>query len=320
MRFYASRLFRACCAQTFIVMALAVITTPASAQDSRYSSWNNPDGNTTSANQTRLGNMVNELNRLILDAEKARAADRLFLRDLKDLAQRYESQWTRRLMFDNFFDGNYTASPRWEIASGEFWVERNFGLRSRVSTTATSTTSTTTDKKQAQREAAQRLLGAILQQAITGSGGTVTTTPSRITPAVAQLPGTISNAFALNAEITSWNKQGQLELGVYQRGVVAAGYRVVYTPGDRPTLELHKVTSRGRTLVDRANTVRSLEDEKTHSLDLTRAKDGTMTVLLDGREVMRTRDVSFSDPFGGVLFANAGSDVILHNVTVMGTN
>jgi hypothetical protein len=117
--------------RTVIVSLLILLTAgPAGAQQT-YSTWSNPDGS-AAASQSRMQELVDELNSLIDKAEQARAANPKFLRDLRDLARGYHRPWRKKVLDDSFIDGDFTANPTWTVASGKYWVEKGWGLRSAV--------------------------------------------------------------------------------------------------------------------------------------------------------------------------------------------
>ena len=100
----------------------------ANAQQSRYSTWGNPDNQATGSEQNadsqRLQELVGKLNKLVEDAEKARAADPIFLRDLKELSLAYGSLPRKKLIFEKFTDNDYTTNPTWTVKSGRFWINK----------------------------------------------------------------------------------------------------------------------------------------------------------------------------------------------------
>ena len=106
------------------------------ADDQRYEAWERDGGGAEE--------MVKALRALIDEAEHSRAADPLFLKDLKALAKKYDvarpaaraAATPVQLMRDDFRDGDYTRGVRWTVVSGKFWVEDAVGLRTLVTQTA----------------------------------------------------------------------------------------------------------------------------------------------------------------------------------------
>lgn len=294
----------------------------AAAQSGRYSTWSPPGSGQAADGSTQ--NLLKDLKTLVDEAEKARAADRLFLKDLRDLMARYERPWSDRVLFDDFMDGDYTKAPTWNLVTGEFWVEQGYGLRSKA--VAGAAASQGGDGKLSKEELAISILGAVLQGANKNkSSNTGQAQPApKAEPAVLSAKTRISNAFAITAQFSSWTGEGDYAFAVTQGPITqkggGAGYRVVYAPKQTArgaSLELVRVTSRGEGRIDSVS-IDGLEDQKVHSLDWTRAKDGRMVVTLDGKQVMSARDTSFRDPFDSLALINSGADVIVKSVEVLG--
>lgn len=300
--------------RALLISTLVALPLSAEAADNRYGAWTPPGANSSSTSGN-TEDLLKDLKKLVDEAEQARAADRLFLRDLRDLMARYENPWTKRALFDDFMDGELAKNPSWKTVSGEFWVERGYGLRSK---SVAATGGSTSSGKMSKEELAISILGAVLQGKNKGSNQTqAKATPAG--PAVLTTRATISNAFALNTEFSSWKGEGDFAFAVTQ-GASGAGYRLVYTPkqsGRSAQLDLVRKTSRGEGVIN-SHSIDALEDQKTHALAWTRDKLGNMTVSLDGKQVMSARDSGFRDAFDGAAIINAGADVIVKSFEVLG--
>tara|TARA_B100000315_G_C14584675_1_gene592303 strand:+ start:3411 stop:3932 length:522 start_codon:yes stop_codon:yes gene_type:complete len=173
-------------------------------------------------------------------------------------------------------------------------------------------------------------LGAILNQALGGNqkksegGGRSTTqsnTPSQNTGLAAiHLDRTISNAFSLQIEFTSWRKEGSFELVTYQGSTRKAGYRMYYRGGKPNALEMVRSSRYGTNAIQTYNQSLNLEDKRTHVLLWTRDRFGNMKVSVDGNELMAVTDQSFRDPFNGLSLINHGGDYIISKVAIKGAN
>ncbi|MEK9725696.1 MAG: hypothetical protein VW405_19745 [Rhodospirillaceae bacterium] len=108
-----------------LALLVALVPSAASAQ-SGYTQWKDPNAPAGGSTQ----DFVDKLNALVDKAERARAADPNFLRDLRDLAGQFDRPWGATVFNDDFLDGNHTADPAWTVVSGNYWVERGWGLRS----------------------------------------------------------------------------------------------------------------------------------------------------------------------------------------------
>lgn len=282
-----------------------------------YGTWSPPGTTSGTQNDAQLDALLKELNAMIAKAEKARAADSVFLKDLKALAARYQEPTAQQVLFDDFADGDYQRNPAWSVTSGDYWVERGYGLRSKVVDTAAASSDTATSGKISKEQLAISVLGALLNGANKNPPAAAPQPTATVDRASAIESRTrISNAFSVTVELSSWKADGAFEIAVTQ-GLDNAGYRVVYTAGKNARLELVKVTARGRGTVD-SKSLASLEDQKIHSLSWARAADGAMTVSVDAKAVLSTRDTSFRDAFEALQLSSAGADVIVKSVQVMG--
>lgn len=293
---------------------LPLAAAQAQSTDNRYNAWTPPGA----VNDARLDAMLKELDALIREAEKARAADGVFLRDLKALSARYQKPTAQRLLFDDFADGDYQRNPTWSVTSGEYWVEKGYGLRSKVTDAPAPANGAAAGGGQISKEQlAISVLGALLQGANKNPPAAQPQPTATVNkPSLIETRTRISNAFSATVELSSWKADGVFEIGITQ-GLDNAGYRVVYAAGQNARLELVKITSRGRATVD-AKTLTALEDQKVHSLVWTRASDGTMSVSVDDKAILNARDESFRDPFEALQLSSQGADVIVKSVQLMG--
>lgn len=302
-----------------LFVAIGLLTAPVFAQ-STYKTWNNPDATSSAGSQdAQLQVFVKKLNELILKAEQARAADPVFLQDLKDLASGFERPWQRLVFNDEFLDGNYDFDPQWQVTSGEYWIEKGWGLRSAIE--AGSQSASNQNTQQRNQDAAAVLFGQILNQAL-GGQGTVTQNPARKSEATIHTKANIPNAFALETQFSSWTADGRLEMVMYQGNLgtsaQTAGYRLAYVPGGK--LELVRVSSRGSIVMDAVTLKSPLEDKNFHAVEWLRYGDGRMVVKIDGQQLLDVTDRGFRDPFNGFALINQGGDYIVKKVKISGAS
>jgi hypothetical protein len=279
--------------------------------DNRYGSWAPPVKAKSPKESKDLAAFLKELDTLVKDAEKSRAANPVFLQDLKNLTARYEGGGSQRILFDDFSDNDYDNNPSWSVTSGDYYVEPGYGLRSRVVEAAAAAAGDS--QKLSKEQLAVSLLGAVL-------GNKKNTTPEPANGAAHSRPSaietqvTIPSAFLMTVEMSSWKADGVFALAVYQ-GLGGAGYRIEYAAGKKPMLQLVRIISEKRkVLVSKA--VGALEDQKIHTVKWMRAGNGSMNVSIDGKDVLHTRDKSFRYPFDSVEMSSQGADVIVKSVSV----
>ncbi|MCG8508626.1 MAG: hypothetical protein MI741_05295 [Rhodospirillales bacterium] len=300
-----------------LVCMLVLTEGNAAAEDKRYGQdWQAEPGHSTAPEA-----MIDELRALIDEAASARAADPLFLRDLRDLAQRYSWPWRQRLLFDDFSDGNFSQNPHWSVAGRNVVVDRFAGVRSRVVPPRRHGNSNNPERL-SNRDLAAQFFSAIIQQQ---AGGDRTQAqgpqrPAHMQPVKLTTDIAISNAFALRIQLASENRDvsgARFEFGVTQ-GPGDLGYRIAYNPGSDPSVELLRIGSRGIAVIDASRQAVALEDGALHELQFTRSTDGTMAVSIDQTEIIRTLDRSFREAFDGVAIVNKGGDFTVRAVTVYG--
>ena len=300
------------------VLAVSIlIPVFASEAGQHYRSWTGPDAPSQAGTQ-RQQDFVDKLKGLIDEAEKARAVDPQFLGDLRGLVREYDRPRRRVVLSDRFEDGDFTDNPAWTVTQGRYWVERGWGLRSAVKAGAAAQSAPQPEPRKG-RDAAAAIFGRILQQAIDPEGKLGGGQTAGGAPATAiQIALALTNAFAVEIDLSSWSAEGRLEIGPYQgapKGAERAqGYVLAYTPGGE--LELLRVSPRGSSIIDRHTGLVALEDKKTHRLLWTRNADGLMTVSIDGREVLKASDKAFRGPFDGLRIVNQGGDYIFKRIAV----
>ena len=119
-----------------IFSAFVFLSLPVAAEQ-KYSTWSNPDGGGGTTKE-----LVDKLNALIDEAEKSRAADPVFLRDLRALTSGFAvpqnvAPQNVSVLSDDFSDGDFNSNPVWNVSEGRFWIEKDWGLRSAITPGAT---------------------------------------------------------------------------------------------------------------------------------------------------------------------------------------
>ena len=294
------------------LLLASLVSTPALAAEatstndaygSNYGAWDNP------ATDTRK--FVNELRQLVDKADSAKAADPKFLRDLRKLASRYDKPLLRTLFNDDFRDGDFTHNPAWQVVSGEFRVDPNMGLRSRVEQYQSSS------DEQQPADIGDVLLGALLSELEKDKKKKEEKHEQpRYQPAVIRLNHRIPNAFVMRAELVSEQRQDRVDFALYQDSNILNGYRLSYTPGSNQPFQLLRVTERGESVIDAYRKPINLKDNQIHTLEWRRDLTGKMTLKLNGALLFSTADSSLRKDFNGFALINNGGDYALRRITL----
>ena len=294
-----------------LVTAIALTTgSPAEAQ---YQKWTSPDAKAArdaaaAQSRERLQQFVDRLKALVDNARKAQAADPRFLRDLDDLARGYDRPWRRLVLDDDFTDGDFENDPAWTVTKGAYWVDGRWGLRNRMSSGAAGS------RELHGGDLAAAIIGSILTQ---GGGQGPSPQPAAGAGNSIHSPQAITNAFAVELELTSLATPARFAVSIYQGTERNTGYRLIYISGE--PLRLTRYTGRGDSVIEASAKDTALEDKKVHRLDWRRGTDGAMTVALDGKQVMKVVDRGFRDAFQGIQLEDGGGDFIVRRVAVHAT-
>ena len=296
------------------------------AQSGRYSSsWQNPDAaqaqDQAQAGTSQAQDLVDELNTLIDSAAAARAADPNFLRDLRDLARRFDWPWRKRVLFEDFSDGNISANPAWTVGGAPVTVDRFDGLRSRVSMEAAPQAAAQPQQSTDSGDIAVQILGQLLRQSSRDSEPKQQApAPKRHEESILATSVRTANQFAIQADIVFANAvNGYIEMGVIQ-GTDGLGYRVGIRPGARDAaVEILRVGSRGSGVVNSGRvataTWSAQQASQAKAVLFTRDDAGDMKVSIDGTVVLTANDRAFRDGFDGFIVRNGGGDYIVKSIS-----
>ncbi|MGD9537645.1 MAG: hypothetical protein AB7P52_08370 [Alphaproteobacteria bacterium] len=295
-----------------VLTAIALGTsslTAVQAADTSYSEWKG--GKQSSASSQSADELVKKLNGMIDEAQRAKAADPKFLRDLRRALKDYERGQQQAVemeagpfVYDDFSDRNINQNPAWTIAAGKFSLDPDGGIRSIVQTSSTT-----------QSGGSQNVATAILDTLLGGQqSGT-----SAVNKQTAELytPAQIDNAFTLTTSFVSRVAPGRLDWVVYQGSSRSVGYRLSFNAEQTGyDIELSRFSAKGSSIIQHEEGQTKLEDGRAHQLSLTRNARGEMTVALDGSTLFSVVDRAFSDPFAGIAIANQNGDFTVRSIEV----
>jgi hypothetical protein len=266
----------------------------------------------------RTQELVDQLKDVIRRAEEQRGANQPVIRQLRDLVRRYDWPWRTSLLYDDFSDGDYTHNPRWIVNEGEFWVVGAGGLRSSFDPT------TYTRRRTSDRRSDGSVLDVLREILLGGRERDVTPTEVNLkSEGEIFTRVTISNAFATTVQLnlrSDTDRNTRLELGPFQGDDRSSGYRLAYDSARTPTLSLIRLGPNHSGIIETTDRGISLEDGNTHTIEWHRGNEGDMVVLFDDKEVIRTVDHAYDDPFEGFHIVNKGGEFEIKQVSVFGTH
>ena len=294
------------------VAGMLLLATPSvRALDIPYAPWQG---------QVQTGTMpelLKNLRTLIDKAERDKAANPLFLKDLRTLADQYGPVvgWPVRLLYDDFQDGQYTSNPAWTVNSGQ-WQVGNVGgtpaLFSQVRLAGQSSNNKATDFLLS-------ALGAALNQQ-NDQNQSNQNQQGQTPRATILTPVAITDQFQIKLTMISGGERiGQFNFGPYAGKRADSSYQITYEPGAARGLVLSRLTDGGiQTLASSSGTV-DLEDGKSHAFEWNRGPGGKMTVTVDGKLVLQATDVvGAHKPFTGFVMVNTGGSYGVRSVAING--
>lgn len=272
------------------------------AAETRYTEWQGP-----TSGQGDIAGFLKQLKSMIDEAATAKAADPLFIQDLRDLIASFENPISAVLFYDDFKDGNYTQNPAWTASAGIWSIDRkgaNTGL-----------TSTIIPPGMVAGNSGKVTVGNILGAILVPQGQTT----QQQQYASIYTPTPLSNVFRMKVDLLSIERFGRLDFGPYQGQSGNYAYRVTYFPNAAVGLQLQRVTPQGVATLASYNKPLFLEDGKSHLIEFQRNPGGVMTVAIDGTTVINATDNTIKDPMNGLLFINSGGHYVFKSVSVEGT-
>lgn len=294
------RLNRQCLGQLFLSL-LMILSTPLLKAE---------------ATNSDLQTLVDQLKEITQKARQQRAADRWLLNDLEDLVGQFDWPWQDEFLAEDFSDGDYAQDPKWQVTSGQFWIDGRLGLRSRAQPKVTNT------QPQRQQDLGTALLGAILQEAMRDKHRDQDVKPQvkMDEPAEIHLALPIPKVFAVKFEFSIHNRpteQGRMSIGVQQDDKGRYGYRLNLITGDRPFIEVATL-QRGQTRVVSSTELTEINNGHSHTIEWRRGPNGNMEIFMDESSLIKARDNSFRDPFKWLTMTNYSGDIAISFVGIHG--
>jgi hypothetical protein len=287
-------------------LALPLLASAPATRADDYQPWQGPYNSGNPNQPGDIGQLVHQLRQLIAKAEKAKAADPNFLRDLKNLANSYD-QGSMQILSDNFNSGQYPDSRRWKVIAGDWRIvtQPAAGLGTQVNTRQNGNNT-------------QNLVNGLLGALISPQGNNQNQNQQGNNYAGLQAPVAIPNAFTVHFEFSSSEDATRFDVGTYRDNNDGA-YFLSYMPtAPRGFMLSRSVPGQGTQQIAYSPGIMNLNGRGFHAVDWKRERDGRMTVAVDGQPLIDVTDTAVQKSFDGFVMGNNGGFYIIRNVSITG--
>lgn len=293
---------------TAMAIAAAMAASPAMSQ-SNYNRWSDPDADTkpvaakksTNA-KAELKALKDEIGALVDKAEKAKAADPQFLKDLRAALGANKPYWNNRLVGDQFLDGEYSKNPRWTALFGRFGYDKKKGLSMTPSGMAGGSGN------------ASSVLSAILG----GGGGGAAGNGNPSDNAGLTLDRSLPNAFALDvilyAGAVANAQDANMRIGLTQGTNRRAGYWITVVPGVAPSVSLHVISRSGVRRLAVARLDGAVRDGDQVRVQAQRRPDGRIRVSVNKKALIDVNDGTYKGAYDSLVVAAGDMSASLRRV------
>jgi hypothetical protein len=276
-------------------------------EGSKYGQWQSSDDN--------LENMINDLDTVIKEGTKSRAAHPGFLQDINRIIDQYRIP--KKLIFftDDFANNNFSENPTWNVKKGTFSIDSYGSLYSSIAIRRPVAEKETEPESDSNRNL--RILFGALNELTKGEKEQEKQDENIDTQAMISSAAAIPNSFILDFSFRSNANWGSTSIGVIQGDDPKSGYHLVYqaSPAENRPMQLIKYRYGKQYIIDEVyENSPNLDDGADHTARLIRSPNGDMVVTIDNIEVMRTSDFSYRDDFAGVVIVNNGGSYSYDNI------
>ncbi|MBF0346511.1 MAG: hypothetical protein HQL81_02480 [Magnetococcales bacterium] len=277
--------------------------------------------------------LLDELRQVLEEGRRTRAAKPEFLNKLDRILNQARGGVARFLLRDRFDDGDYEVNPSWTVVTGNFHVDASGALFSSMASAEAlpmqegggTVGAENQGKQDADMKMVMGIVGLLADGKFPGQGaGSQTAKGGRGSDgqkdgkgiAIIHVPISTENTFHLRFLFRADSALGQGEVGLFLGQELRSGYRLLMNadPNRDKTVEIvryHESRHPESVAMIPGN---GLGDGLNHELTWKRTDNGTMTVGLDGRNILQTRDVAINQGFDGLVLINRGGDMAFDNI------
>jgi len=260
--------------------------------------------------------LLDELQKKVDEADKKMVAHPTFLNELRGLIDKYRAKIRNIFFSDDFSDGNFTKNPVWQVRSGQFRVDKNKRLRSEIASKPPEA------KKEEESSSDKQVIGLLLKGILESEKKEEPNQePSTPEPSEAVIKTTVNiePAFEIDISFLSRSEWGSMEVVLFGGSPESPWYRLIYQAAaseNRPIELIRERDGRAYT-IESALSYPNLDDNKKHRLQWIRDLNGAMSVIVDGKEIIKTVELYYRKNFSGLALVNKGGTYAWDSVKVM---
>jgi len=271
---------------------------------------------TGQGNET-LKSLIDELQTKVNDADKKMIAHPKFIKELRRLIRKYKHKLRALYLYEDFMDGDYTQNPKWIVESGYFHITPDKKLISRMESTRPARKKSSRQKQ----DQLSTILNEILKTRNEDDGDGDRRRQNRRVSKEARIRtmARISPTFEVDIQFESESNWGRMEIVLFGGGTVTPRYKLIYkaSPSSNRPIEIIRVRNNREYIIESAMKYPNLDDGRPHRMQWIRDKNGNMTVLVDGKEVLSTVELFYKKEFSGLGFINHGGKYAWKSIKVM---
>lgn len=297
-------------------IAAAMVAAPVMAQ-TNYNRWSDPDADTKpitaptkkTNDSAELNALRTKIGALVDDAEKAKAADPNFLKDLRAAIATNTPYWNTKVIDEQFADGDYSSNPKWTELFGLFAFDKRTGLSMMPSGMTGGGGNNPVN-----------VLGAILG----GGGGGAAGNGNPSDNAGLSLDRTLPNAFAVDVILYAGDvanaQDANMRIGFTQGTNRRSGYWVTVIPGPSASVALHVITRSGVQQLASARLGSAVRDGDQVRVQAQRRPDGRFRVSVNKQALIDVNESTFKQPYDSLVVATGDMAASLRRVYLYAHN
>lgn len=252
-----------------------------------------------------IASFKRELRAIIAKAKRRNSADPWLISRLEQLAEGEIDPWPNVVFDEKFQEQGYWGGEEWRVINGNFRVESGVGLVGSASTGWGST------------DRIDDLAISILEILINQKNLTT------LTRDVAKIESaqSFSDSFALTVKTGLLQSTKGLFLSCTAEEDFPLGYQFAFHPGQRERAKLFRISGNNATEIPSYVHPIDLTTNTDHTFAWTRIGDGTMTVTVDGQQLLTAKETDgYPQGFDTLALTHIGNRIIFQEIHLRDTS